>query len=82
MDWEHPGTTTWSAPSFYQFSTNTLTSDCTYDNNNADDPNHLKTITSGQSAVTNEMCMATGYFFPATGASICYCTGPTSCYSL
>jgi hypothetical protein len=73
-DWEHPGSTLWNAPTFYQFPTNSLTWDCTYNNNDPSDPNSTMTIVAGQSAVTNEMCMATGYFFPSTGAQACLCT--------
>ena len=42
-----------------------MTWDCVYDNTgtNAD-----STIYAGQSARTNEMCMATGYYFPVIGA--------------
>jgi hypothetical protein len=80
MDWQHPGAMMWTAPSYYQFSTNKLTIDCTYNNNDPNDPNHTTTITDGQSAQTNEMCMATGYFFPATSAQVCYCMSPTSCF--
>jgi hypothetical protein len=72
-DWQHPGTTNWNTTPFYQFPNDSLTIDCTYDNNDPSDPNSTTTIHDGQSAQTNEMCMATGYFFPATGAQFCYC---------
>jgi hypothetical protein len=80
-DWQHPGATDWSAPSFYQFPNNSLTVDCTYNNNDPNDPNSLTTIHDGPSAQTNEMCMATGYFFPATGAQFCYCPSQ-GCFTL
>jgi hypothetical protein len=79
MDWQHPGTTNWNQPTFYTFPNNSLTVDCTYDNNDPTDPNSQTTIVDGQSAQTNEMCMATGYFFPATGAQFCYCP-PEGCF--
>jgi hypothetical protein len=65
-DWEHPGTKTWMTSPFYQYTTGKLTYECTYDN-----PTN-RTITTGDSAVTDEMCMATGYIFPATKSTICY----------
>jgi len=63
-DWEHPGAMNWANPSFYSFTNNKLTWTCTYDNTG---DNKDKTVVAGQSASTNEMCMATGYFFPSTG---------------
>ncbi len=64
-DWEHPTTESWKAPDFFTFSSGQMTWDCTYDNtgSNAD-----TTVTSGQSAKTNEMCMGGGYYFPIIGA--------------
>ena len=64
-DWEHPGAKAWMASPFYTFSSGKLTYECTYNNNTG------RTITSGDSAVTDEMCMATGYIFPATKPTIC-----------
>jgi copper type II ascorbate-dependent monooxygenase-like protein len=68
-DWEHPGAASFAAPTFYSFSTNQLTYSCTYDNPT------LRTITQGQSAQTNEMCMASGYFFPASSPQFGYSNG-------
>jgi hypothetical protein len=65
-DWEHPGFKSWMTMPFYTFSTGKLTYECTYDN-----PTN-RTITTGDSAATDEMCMASGYIFPATKATICY----------
>ncbi|HEY5923960.1 MAG TPA: hypothetical protein VIV11_19910 [Kofleriaceae bacterium] len=65
-DWEHPGVKAWMQTPFYTFSTGKLTYECTYDN-----PNPYSIMT-GDSAVRDEMCMATGYTFPATRATICY----------
>jgi hypothetical protein len=67
-DWEHPGSKTWMASPFYKFTSNTLTYACTY-NNTGD--NAGITVVSGPSAQTNEMCMAIGYYFPATKPLIC-----------
>jgi hypothetical protein len=71
-DWEHPGTQEWRAPSFFMFESGKLTWECTY-NNTGD--NALRTVTAGQSAKTDEMCMATGYFFPASGPKGCVMSG-------
>lgn len=67
-DWEHPGSKRWENPTFYQFQAPTITWECTY-NNTGD--NATRTVRSGQSAQTNEMCMATGYYFPAVGPRGC-----------
>jgi hypothetical protein len=71
-DWEHPGAKTWQAPTFYQFQGTSITWSCTYDNTG---DNANRTVTDGQSAQTNEMCMATGYYFPAVGARGCVMSG-------
>ncbi len=63
--WEHPGSKDWGMP-FYTFASGTMTYSCTYDNPTSN------TIVDGPSAQTNEMCMGTGYFFPATTAKFCY----------
>jgi hypothetical protein len=68
LDWEHPGSARWEAPTFQQFSSGRVTWECTY-NNTGDNAN--QTITSGQSARTDEMCMATGYYFPGRGTKGC-----------
>lgn len=65
-DWEHPGVKSWMTTPFYTFASGKLTYECTYDN-----PTN-RTITTGDSAQTDEMCMATGYYFPATKPRICY----------
>lgn len=75
-DWEHPGVREF-APQYYTF-TNKLTYACTYDNVG---PNKNSEIKQGQSAATNEMCMATGYYFPATGPKFCVSFG-ASCQCL
>jgi hypothetical protein len=62
-DWEHPIVKDWAAPQFYTFSSGKLTWTCSYVNDGT------TTIDEGPSAATNEMCMATGYYFPATASS-------------
>lgn len=75
-DWEHPGAKSWDASPFYSFTGNSLSWTCTYDNTG---DNAGSTIHAGQSAQTNEMCMATGYYFPSTGPKACLVYGGT-CY--
>ncbi len=70
-DWEHPGAQQWSAPEFYTFGSK-ITWECTYDNIGS---NANNSIVDGQSARTNEMCMATGYYFPAAGPRGCVMSG-------
>ena len=67
-DWAHPIPATWMTSPFFTFSTGKVTSRCTY-NNTGD--NAGRTITAGDSAATDEMCMASGYYFPATKSVIC-----------
>ncbi|MEO6772278.1 MAG: hypothetical protein ABI467_04560 [Kofleriaceae bacterium] len=66
-DWEHPTVKTWDSMPFYTVNGN-LTWTCTYDNTG---DNKGSTVVQGASAATNEMCMATGYFFPSTKAQFC-----------
>ena len=68
-DWEHPGAKTWATTPFYTFASGKMTYECTY-NNTGDNQNN--TVVDGPSAATNEMCMGTGYMFPATSAKFCY----------
>lgn len=76
-DWEHPGTQEWMSTPFYTFADNQLSWSCTYDNATN------RQITAGPSAATDEMCMATGYYFPATKAAFCYCpTNTAGCFML
>jgi hypothetical protein len=65
-DWEHPGAARFDAPTFRTFASDKLTYRCTYNNTSGHD------IVDGDSAATNEMCMASGYYFPATGPKFCY----------
>jgi hypothetical protein len=64
-DWEHPGVKQWTAP-FYSFTSGKLTYECTYTNTTP------RAIQDGESAQQDEMCMASGYFFPATKPVFCY----------
>ena len=64
-DWEHPGVTTWNAPEFRTFASGKLTYECEYDNPTG------RMFEDGDRAEYDEMCMATGYFFPATKPLFC-----------
>ncbi len=66
-DWEHPGAQKWMTAPFYSFDNNRLTFSCTYNNPTSN------IIQSGDSADTHEMCMASGYYFPATEPYFCGC---------
>ncbi|MEO8704860.1 MAG: hypothetical protein ABI867_32710 [Kofleriaceae bacterium] len=72
-DWEHPGTKRFDEP-FFSFASNTISWECTYSNTG---DNAENTVRAGQSARTNEMCMATGYYFPANGPKGCFMSGGT-----
>jgi hypothetical protein len=65
-NWEHPGVARWTHDPFFSFVSNRLTYYCEYDNTG-----NSSAVREGASAKTNEMCMAVGYFFPATTAKIC-----------
>lgn len=70
-DWEHPAPRMFMEPSsFFTFSGD-LTYECTYDNNTG------RTISDGDSAVTDEMCMAVGYYFKTAGSDAV----PRACYT-
>jgi hypothetical protein len=77
MNWEHPGTAIWPTPptsQFYTFKSDTLFYQCEYLN-----PNN-RTILTGDSAATDEMCMAIGYFFPAAGGIGHFCLNSAIVY--
>ncbi len=93
-DWEHPGEIDFPTPTrFHSFSDSMLAWQCTYDNtapppycdqggaqgscSNAD-----TTVSQGLSAVTDEMCVAFGYFFPATGPKLMVSAGGDNCVAL
>jgi hypothetical protein len=63
--WEHPDEKRWD-PQFYMFGSGKLTYECTYVNPTT------HAIRAGESVLTDEMCMASGYFFPATKPVFCY----------
>jgi hypothetical protein len=68
-DWEHPTDLehridAWADAPYHQFSGD-LTYHCDYVNDLA------QAVTTGDSANVNEMCMAVGYYFPATTAKFC-----------
>lgn len=67
--WEHPGARLWSAAPFFSFASNQLTYRCEYNNTSN------QTVREGDSAATDEMCMAVGYFFieGATSATARMC---------
>jgi hypothetical protein len=69
-DWAHPGIKQWMGSPFYTFPSGKMTFECTYVNLG---DNAGRTITAGDSAVTDEMCMAGGYYFPAVSRMLCYC---------
>jgi hypothetical protein len=73
-DWSHPGGREWLSAPFHQFTSGTLNYQCVYDN-----PNNYS-IETGDSAQTDEMCMAVGYMFPATRPTICVTVGDQSYY--
>ncbi len=77
-DWQHPGAQNWDPPTFYTFTATQLTWSCTYDNTGS---NAANTVVAGSSAQTNEMCMATGYYFPATAPKF-EVMARGSCFSL
>jgi hypothetical protein len=64
-DWEHPGVALWNGPDFLTVQQgDSFTYSCSY-SNTATTP-----VTVGETAASNEMCMAIGYYYPA---------GTTSC---
>jgi hypothetical protein len=59
-DWEHPDVAVWDAPNFLTAKPgDTFTYSCSYVNPGS------SAVTVGDTAASNEMCMAIGYFFPA-----------------
>ena len=63
--WSEPGGKEWLTAPFQRFASGTLNYRCDYDN-----PTN-RTITTGDSAQTDEMCMAVGYLFPSTSPTAC-----------
>ena len=59
-DWEHPDVAVWDAPNFLTAQAgDQFTYSCAYLNMST------SAVVVGDTAATNEMCMAIGYFFPA-----------------
>ena len=67
IDWEHPGEKTWPASPFFSFTSGKLTYQCEYMNT------ANRRIITGDSAATDEMCMAIGYYFPAPAGTGHFC---------
>lgn len=63
-DWAHASVAEWAAP-HYSFTSGKLTYRCDY-NNTTNQP-----LRTGESAIANEMCMATAVYFPAFGDTFC-----------
>ncbi|HJZ85105.1 MAG TPA: hypothetical protein VKN99_08050 [Polyangia bacterium] len=64
-DWEHATVSKWGDPYLTLAPGEQIHYECSYRNTTT------QTITVGESANTNEMCMAVGYYFPATANSFC-----------
>lgn len=64
-DWEHPKTEAYDAPYLTLAPGEEIYYQCTYRNDGD------TVIHDGQSAATNEMCMAIGYYFPASRTTVC-----------
>jgi hypothetical protein len=63
-DWEHPGVGLWTSPNFLTVqSGDSFSYHCSYTNTAS------TAVTVGETAASNEMCMAIGYYFPAGSAS-------------
>jgi hypothetical protein len=63
-DWESPDVGLFYAPSFLTVNSgDSFTYSCAYSNTSS------QTVTVGETAAFNEMCMAIGYYFPAGSAS-------------
>ena len=67
VDWEHPGVGAWNAPSFLTTAAgDSFKYSCAYENTSS------TPVTVGETAASNEMCMAVTYWFPASlGAASC-----------
>jgi len=61
VDWEHPGVGLWVTPNFLTtVAGDTFVYHCAYTNTQSN------AVTVGETAANNEMCMAIGYYFPAS----------------
>jgi len=67
VDWEHPGVGSWAtAPFLTAASGDTFQYSCSYANTTS------SAVTVGETAASNEMCMAISYWFPASlGTASC-----------
>ncbi len=67
VDWEHPGIGSWATAPFLTVQQgDTFTYNCSYENTTSTN------VTVGETAASNEMCMAVTYWFPATlGTASC-----------
>jgi hypothetical protein len=72
-NWQAPTIASWAAAPFFTFST-AMAYECDYSN-----PNGYR-ITTGDLAATNEICVALGYFFPATDPRGHLCFNSTLLY--
>jgi hypothetical protein len=70
-NWEHPGAASWD-PNFHNFGSK-LKYSCDYVNDSTAE------VKTGNSAKTDEMCMAVGYFFCPAGGSCSPATKPVFC---
>jgi hypothetical protein len=64
-DTAHPGARRWASSPYHTFTTGKLTYECLYNNPTSD------LVGAGPSVQVNEMCVAAGYFFPATRPVFC-----------
>jgi hypothetical protein len=64
LDWAHATVGRWKEP-FYTFESGKLDYRCEY-RNTTNQP-----LTTGESAIANEMCMAVGVYYPARGDTYC-----------
>jgi hypothetical protein len=63
-DWEHPGVSLWDGPDFLTVKQgDSFSYSCSYVNTAS------TAVTVGETAASNEMCMAIGYYYPAGTAS-------------
>jgi hypothetical protein len=73
-NWAEPGQTTWGAQPFFSFTTGHLSYQCEYEN-----PNGYR-IQDGDSAATDETCVAIGYYFPAVNHTGHFCLNSALVY--
>ena len=72
-DWEHPGVSLWDGPNFLTVNQgDSFTYSCSYTNTAS------TAVTVGETAASNEMCMAIGYYYPAGTTSCNWRAHPTS----